>query len=83
MAELNLAVEVVVRTVYDEMSSATDCVVCFEPCMYPLLLKDVMICSASAHDCLPLADTTSDGENDADSDDVKDANREGDLSCEL
>ena len=51
--------------------------------MYPLLLNAVMICSASAHACLPPAVTISDGEKDADSEDVSVASREGDLSCDF
>ena len=51
--------------------------------MYPLLLREVMTCNASAHDCCPLSENTSVGENDADSDDVKVARRAGDLSCDF
>ena len=51
--------------------------------MYPLLLNAVMICRASAHACLPPSVTISDGENDADSEDVRVAKREGDLSCDF
>ena len=47
------------------------------------MLKEVIISNASAHDCLPLSENTSEGENDAVSDDVSVASREGDLSWDF